>query len=369
MKPILFVFKTDTALPRCLEEVGVAFKLDTVGFAGFTPELVSDCAFVVVSMALVERDDAERLREVFSQVHDVPRAALVDPYKSQQVVQAGSLGLTEHWDKSTSGHIILRKIRSSLKAYGAPELDANVPDATRKGVMEACIAYEGVVLANALNQALPFRQVRDAAFGIAEALRMDGLSVWLSAIQDHHSATFCHCLMVSGLVVQFAEFLDIPEGEQNLLGVGALLHDLGKVKLPLSILDKSGPLSEMEQNLVSLHPEYAQAILDGYPELPYIVRDMAVYHHENLDGTGYPYGLKGDEISRWVRLLSICNAYANLIDTHSGKEGLSPEQALESLSRGKGKLDMDLLGRFRDFILTVPETSSPALLYAKRARA
>ena len=126
-----------------------------------------------------------------------------------------------------------------------------------------------------------------------------------------------------------------------------MVHDIGKVRIPLSILDKPGKLTGDEFALVRKHPVYSRQILSGRPEIGPDVLDLAVHHHEYLDGSGYPDGLHGEQISRHVRMLTICDIYAALTEERAYKEAFSSRRAYATLLEMEGKIDQDLLQRFR----------------------
>jgi HD-GYP domain-containing protein (c-di-GMP phosphodiesterase class II) len=130
-----------------------------------------------------------------------------------------------------------------------------------------------------------------------------------------------------------------------------MLHDVGKSQVPLEILDKPGKLDDGEWKIMRNHPEHSREILLSNQGLDADTVAMAVNHHEKLDGTGYPDGLSGAQISDHVRLTAIADVYSALIDKRSYKEAMGQEEALDLMAKFVGHLDMDLLGAFRSFVL------------------
>lgn len=366
MKPIIVLSEPGAPVTAALRGLSALYVVMHLHLEETYEEQARDAAMIIVDMTRIGGEHTARLKRLLAEKPDVPQAALITASRRQEIVQAQALGLKDMWDREAPAPFVIAKVRALLGSYAKPDLGSDVPVTTRKAVESACMAYESLLLANAISEPFPMKVASSAVFGLAEALRLEGLGVWLSAVQSHHSSTFAHCMMVSGLAIEFADLLGMSAEEKNLVGLGALFHDLGKVKLPLSILDKPGSLNAEERNLISLHPEYSREILDQHPEVPTIVRDMALDHHEKLDGSGYPRGLKGAEISRYVRLLAICDIYAALTETRSYRDGLSPRQAFAVLTDMEGALDPELLSRFKEVVLK-PDALAPRKMAAAKA--
>jgi putative nucleotidyltransferase with HDIG domain len=186
---------------------------------------------------------------------------------------------------------------------------------------------------------------------IADCAKTNTLADWLAAIQNHHDYTYRHCMSVCGMIVHFAHNIGIGSDDLNLLSVGGLLHDIGKSRIPLAILDKPTKLDEAEQEKMREHPGQSRVILDGMEGIdPRVIR-MAVHHHEKLDGSGYPDGLAGAQIDDLVRLTAIADVFSALIDERAYKAAMSFDQAFAIMESMKDHLDLDMLARFKEFAM------------------
>jgi len=193
--------------------------------------------------------------------------------------------------------------------------------------------------------------VEEACALIADFAKTNTLSDWLAAIKDHHDYTYRHCMSVCGMIVHFGHNLGIGSDDLNLLSVGGMLHDIGKARIPLAILDKPGKLDAAEQTKMREHPAQSRLIMDSMEGLdPRIVR-MAVHHHEKLDGSGYPDGLSADQIDDLVRLTAIADVFSALIDERAYKAAMSFDEAFARMETMKGHLDLDMLVRFKEFAM------------------
>jgi len=129
------------------------------------------------------------------------------------------------------------------------------------------------------------------------------------------------------------------------------MHDIGKARIPKGLLDKAGKLKPEEIQQIRMHPEFGAQILVNDGEFDYEVIDVALHHHERLDGTGYPEQLRSDEISDLVRMISVVDTFSALIDARSYKEPRSREQAFQLMLGLEGQLDTDFVKAFEPVAL------------------
>jgi putative nucleotidyltransferase with HDIG domain len=194
--------------------------------------------------------------------------------------------------------------------------------------------------------------VADTCGLIAQSVKDESFSDWLAAIKNHHDYTYRHCMFVCGPIVHFAESIGVKGDDLNLLSLGGMLHDIGKARVPLQILDKPGRLTNTEQVTMRNHPAHSREIMATLEGLDPRAVAMAVHHHEKLDGSGYPDGLKGAQIDDLVRLTSIADVFSALIDERSYKPAMTYEAAFAKMESMEGHLDLEMLGRFKDFAMT-----------------
>lgn len=160
---------------------------------------------------------------------------------------------------------------------------------------------------------------------------------------EHQSAT-------ASLVRAVGEKMGFDNEQVESLYIGTLLHDIGKVSIPESILRKPGKLSEEESALVRTHPQRGHSILRD-ANLPWPVEEMALHHHERLDGSGYPDGLEADGLALEVRLLAVCNVVDAMSRLCPYRPARSKEDIVEEITSGRGtKYDPDVVDVLLDMI-------------------
>jgi putative nucleotidyltransferase with HDIG domain len=169
----------------------------------------------------------------------------------------------------------------------------------------------------------------------------------LLRIKSVDEYTYLHSLAVSALCISFARQLDFDSGKMMQIGIGGLLHDIGKVKVPPEILNKPGRLSEKEFEIMKNHVREGDRILKESTHLDENCTCVNLHHHERLDGTGYPDGLKGDQISLFGQMAAIIDIYDALCSERCYKEALPPTVALRKLFEwSHSYLNRDLVEKF-----------------------
>lgn len=131
---------------------------------------------------------------------------------------------------------------------------------------------------------------------------------WLHMLEAHHLETSEHCQRVARLTLRLARKIGLESVELAHLYMGALLHDIGKIHIPRAILNKKGSLTEAEWRIMRLHPLYAYEILHQTPYLRAAL-DIPFFHHERWDGSGYPFGLQGEQIPLAARLFAVVDVW------------------------------------------------------------
>jgi putative nucleotidyltransferase with HDIG domain len=155
------------------------------------------------------------------------------------------------------------------------------------------------------------------------------------AMASRDPYTAGHERRVAELARLIGEKMGLDENRLMGLYIGGLLHDIGKVSTPESILSKPAKLTDEEWNLLRSHTKRGYEILkDTY--LPWPVADMAVHHHERLDGSGYPHGISGDKLSLEVRILAVCDVVEAMSSHRPYRPARSKKEVLEEIKGGRG---------------------------------
>lgn len=157
----------------------------------------------------------------------------------------------------------------------------------------------------------------------------------LSTISAKDKYTLGHCERVSSYAVMIGETLNLPLKDISTLQYAGLLHDIGKIELPKSVLNKTKNLTEEEFRLIREHPTYSANILEPLEDMDQLI-DFVKHHHERYDGKGYPDGLISNNISLGARILCVADSFDAMLSERPYSKRMDTNQALEELNRCAG---------------------------------
>jgi putative nucleotidyltransferase with HDIG domain len=172
---------------------------------------------------------------------------------------------------------------------------------------------------------------------------------WGQSIESSDSYTFGHCERVAGYGVAVARVLGLDATGQTTVRMGAYLHDLGKVRVPHEILNKPGPLTPDEFQIIKQHPVWGLELL-ATVQFPWDIKPIIHWHHERSDGTGYPDRLRGDEIPLGAQIICIVDVYDALTTTRSYRRGMSAVEALGRMDECRHWWRPEVYRAFREAI-------------------
>jgi HD-GYP domain-containing protein (c-di-GMP phosphodiesterase class II) len=159
--------------------------------------------------------------------------------------------------------------------------------------------------------------------------------------------TYTHSVNVCAFSIALAQYAGINDPKQlNQLGIGALLHDVGKTKVPASILNKKGSLTPEEFEIIKNHPQWGFGLIKETNITPQESYYTILQHHERENGTGYPHGIGADEIHHYGKIAAIADAFDAMTTQRIYREAKTSFQACEELSKEKGAYNWELLERF-----------------------
>ncbi|MFK8078095.1 MAG: HD-GYP domain-containing protein [Granulosicoccus sp.] len=201
--------------------------------------------------------------------------------------------------------------------------------------------------------------VKQAVSGCVESiLRNQDASLWLTRMKNKDVGTAKHSMNVSALSIIMAKASGMSTREMEDVGVCGMLHDVGKTRLPSSILEKRGPLTASEHEEMRRHTIYGRDILLSSKNVMSGAADVAHSHHERPDGTGFPNKLNADSIPLYAKIVSIAEAYDNMTTTQVYREACSPSLALQEIYSQRGQqFDEDLIILFIEAIGIFPPGS------------
>lgn len=206
-----------------------------------------------------------------------------------------------------------------------------------------------------LNQKVPLHEIRrDIMPHIAQATEHPHLFGLLSTLQAKDDYTYRHNIGVGVLAALLGKWLGLGEDELSELTMAATLHDIGKMKIPLEILNKPGPLTEEEFALIKKHPEFGLEMLKETPGANDCEKLVALQHHERLDGSGYPNGIRGEQMHYYSKIVAVCDVYHAMSSRRAYHEPSPFYIILEQMMQNRfGELDAHIVGVFIDKMMAM----------------
>lgn len=202
-------------------------------------------------------------------------------------------------------------------------------------------------MGNALNaeDALPI--VEEIASSV---LRNPGALIGLARLKSTDDYTYMHSVAVCALMVSLARQLGLADDQIRQAGMAGLLHDVGKMMIPLEILNKPGKLTEVEFEVVKSHPVEGHKMLLKGNGISEIALDVCLHHHEKVDGSGYPGKLGNEQINLHAKMGAICDVYDAITSNRPYKHGWEPAESIRKMAEWTGHFDPDV---FQAFVKTI----------------
>lgn len=292
---------------------------------------------------------------------------LLDDEKDLHAIQAS--GIKELWIDVSQGIDASDAAAAKTEAEVAQEAEALLLGADKAAVGEKLSLDEEIQTAAKLcakakeaviemfsdarmGRAIQVEQARALVEEISNSvLRQPHALISLARLKNADEYTYMHSVAVCALMIALARQLNIDEEMVREAGFAGLLHDLGKVGIPMKVLNKPGKLTDAEFSVVKSHPEVgARILMENYDVSP-MVLDVCLHHHEKVDGTGYPHGLNGDTISLYAKMGAVCDVYDAITSNRPYKKGWAPADSIRKMAEwSKGHFDEAV---FQAFVKTV----------------
>ena len=197
---------------------------------------------------------------------------------------------------------------------------------------------------------------------LTELKNHEDLYTIMSDVYLYDNYIFSHSLNVTIYTLALGLELKLSPKQMEIIGLGAILHDIGKMNIPLDILTKPGKLTAEEYEIVKNHAEAGFEILRNVQTLPLLVGHCAYQHHERLNGSGYPRGLKEEEIHIFGKIIAVADVFDAITSNRVYHDALLPHEALEILYTGSNRLyDAKIVEAFRRAIVLYPNGLSVKL--------
>lgn len=202
-----------------------------------------------------------------------------------------------------------------------------------------------------MGKAVSAEQAEPLVREITESVtRNPGALINVARLKSVDDYTYMHSVAVCALMIALGRQIGLDDAQVQVAGAGGLLHDMGKALMPLEVLNKPGKLTDEEFAIMKSHPQRGYEILKEGGAVGESILDIALHHHEKIDGSGYPKGLAAADITVLAKMGAICDVYDAITSNRPYKSGWDPAVSLKRMASWDGHFDSEL---FKAFVRSV----------------
>ena len=309
----------------------------------------------------VDHPVADRLGRVL-----VARGATLDEYIIEAMLKMGimSVYIQEITDDEGDAQISPAARKNIERLRTDDRAKVSLSDSVRARVAEG-IQY---VYNNTDDPALVQTTANIADSLMSAIQENDAMAIDISALKTSDEYTFKHSVDVATISMIVAKKMGMSETEIREIGVTGLLHDVGKTKIPLEILNKPSRLDDAEFEIMRQHSVYSYRIIQNNTDLSDYVKLGVLQHHEKINGAGYPMAVPGNKITPYAKVLAVADIYDALVTERPYKSAFSQREAVEMIMSMTQELDLFAMESFLQSMILYPVDSIVELSNGEKAK-
>lgn len=298
----------------------------------------------------------------------VQRGSILDNYVIDSLLKMGVMMVYIQSGEETAGDIeksISPQARKQIERLHTDdrskvELSDSVKTRVAEGIQFIYSNTESKELADTTN---------NIASNLMNAINStDAIDVDISALKTSDEYTFKHSVDVATMSMVLAKQQGLSQKQIYEIGVAGLLHDIGKTKIPLDILNKPARLTDEEFAVMKQHPVFGYRMIKGRDEFSNEICMAVLQHHEKMNSKGYPVGFPSDKITQYARILTIADIYDALVTERPYKSAFSQREAVEMIMSMTGELDLTAMKSFLESMILYPVDSIVELSNGEKAK-
>jgi putative nucleotidyltransferase with HDIG domain len=290
--------------------------------------------FVLKESADLDRILASSIKEVWidsSKGLDVPQGVEVVSEAQSDAQVEKELHQVAQSQRNTSPVALSAEYKRAAQICGQ----------TKKAVAEM---FREARMGRAVDAAGAHKLVEEIADSVS---RNASALISLARLKTADDYTYMHSVAVCAMMIALAKQLGLDEVQARSAGLAGLLHDLGKAAMPMEVLNKPGKLTDAEFAVIKSHPVEGHRMLVQVGDVDPIALDVCLHHHEKIDGSGYPKGLKDEQISLFAKMGAVCDVYDAITSNRPYKTGWDPAESLRKMAEwAKGHFDQKVFQAF-----------------------
>lgn len=314
---------------------------------------VNTPSIILINFECAPWDPHNLIKEIraVETLKEVPIIYLAHGETDPQIKKAYEAGASAHVVRPYTPSMLVQAISQQLNINVEGDWD-NLAPVQRAALKESVSVFRQIADVLVEGGTVNFSAVKDNCQSLVTAIEGGDFLGILDGVRNHDDYTYAHSMRVATLLTLLGHAAGFNNDEQLLLSSGGLLHDVGKMKIPHNILNKPGRLTTDEFEIMKSHVPETVDYLKGCSNIPKGVFIIAEQHHEKIDGTGYPHGLKGSELNELARMAAIVDVFSALTDRRVYKEPMEASKAMDIMREEMtGHLDQHFVKMFEGVLV------------------
>ncbi len=260
-------------------------------------------------------------------------------------------GIKHHIFKPYDSAQVVQTVINILNTSVEKEWES-LPETQRAALQNTVKIFSNLAEQIISGEAVDFKSVKSDCQPLVQAVENNDFKSILNGVRSHDDYTYAHSMRVATLLTLLGHAAGFKNDDQLLMSSGGLLHDVGKMMIPHEILNKPGRLTDEEFEVIKTHVPETMVYLKKSDKIPNGVFVIAEQHHEKIDGTGYPHGLKGGQLNELARMAAIVDVYSALTDRRVYKPPMPASKAMLIMTEEMtGHLDPHYIKLFRTILI------------------
>ncbi|MGB4107612.1 MAG: HD domain-containing phosphohydrolase [Alphaproteobacteria bacterium] len=259
---------------------------------------------------------------------EIPVLYIIDKKNFGLIAEGKAAGTSDFITKPYRRSELIKAISRQLNASIEHEWEA-LPVLQRSALKGTADVFGNLADVLSTGETLPLNAVKDAVQPLVTAIENNDFKAILEGVRNHDDYTYAHSMRVATMLSLLGHAAGFKNDEQLMLASGGLLHDVGKMTIPHHILNKPGRLDAAEFEIMKSHVPETIKYLKAAGNMPNAIFIIAEQHHEKIDGTGYPNGLKGAELNELARMAAVVDVFSALTDRRVYKPPMESSKAIE----------------------------------------
>ncbi len=303
---------------------------------------------ILVSPKVSPKGPIDAIQKLKEREPDLPIIFVAETEDPELIKDAMRCGAKDVVLNSEDRPVLIDKITKILVSNNKKKWET-LPEQSKTALKESSSIFAAISDVLITGETIEFEDIKDNCGSLVEVVESGDFTEIMDGVKMHDDYTYAHSMRVGTLLTMLGHAAGFSKNDLLIMSTGGLLHDVGKMKIPHEVLNKPGKLTEEEFEIMKSHVPKTVDYLESCGNIPKGVMIIAEQHHEKLDGTGYPYGLKASELNELARMSSVVDVFSALTDRRVYKPEMPSDKAMRIMEEEmcSGHLDPHYVKLFK----------------------